>query len=224
MTMALVIDSSSRTNGSITRMMTQQYVAEFKRLNTDHEVCYRDLMKSLVPHLSAEMIEGFFSPEPSVRAKRATRLSDQLVDEFLAADLLCFAVPVYNFNVPSSLKAYIDQIIRVGRTFTKQADGQLQGLCQGKRAVVLYAMGGMYKGTEMDLLRPYFNTLAQFLALDDIQFINIQGSSRSGFNRDQQLQVSAEQIRLYLQQECLLRDVPQQEKKDGELTKNPVAL
>ena len=105
----------------------------------ESQLMYRDLAKSSVPHLSADTIEGFFSTAPSLNAKKATVLSDLLLEEFMRADLICFGVPVYNFNVPSAWKAYSDQIVRIGITFEKSRDGQLQGICQGKRSRVPYS-------------------------------------------------------------------------------------
>lgn len=198
MTTALVIDSSSRHLGSVTRQMTQKFLTQFEALSGENRILHRDLVKSAVPHLSAETIEGFFSPQPSQRAQRATVLSDQLVDEFLSADLICIGTPMYNFNVPSALKAYIDQVIRVGRTFQKVGDGQLQGLCQGKQMLVMYAMGGKYQSTSMDLIKPYFEVLAEFLALDQVSFIAVDGTSRGGFQQEQEMKVTEEGITKFL--------------------------
>lgn len=200
MTRALVIDSSSRGIGSVTRSLTQQFSQQFQALNEDNVLVYRDLVKSAVPHLSAETIEGFFSPKPSLRAKRATTLSDQLIAEFSEADLICIGCPVYNFNLPSALKAYIDQIVRVGKTFQKKGDGQLEGLCQGKKLLVFYSMGGMYQDTEMDFIKPYFRALAGFMGIDQVDFIVVEGTSRAGFKQDAQLAECATQIESYLQQ------------------------
>lgn len=200
MTKALVIDSSSRGAGSVTRSLTTLFSTQFRALETDNTLVYRDLVKSAVPHLSAETIEGFFSPQPSVRAMRATVLSDQLIEEFLAADLICIGCPVYNFNLPSALKAYIDQIVRVGKTFRKKGDGQLEGLCKGKKLLVFYSMGGMYRGTEMDFIQPYFEAIGRFMGIQQIDFIAVEGTSRAGFNQEAQLQSCATRIAEYLQQ------------------------
>jgi len=198
MSRALVIDSSSRYVGSVTRALTQQFISTFEGSNGESNLVYRDLAKSSVPHLSAEAIEGFFSPTPSLRAKRATVLSDLLLEEFLSADLICIGVPVYNFNLPSALKAYLDQIVRIGKTFQKQGDGRLQGLCSGKDILVLYSMGGMYKDTDMDFIKPYFKAITKFIGADRVDFVAIEGTSRAGFRLEDQLGESGEIIQNYL--------------------------
>ncbi|MCP4596379.1 NAD(P)H-dependent oxidoreductase [Neptuniibacter sp.] len=198
MSRALVIDSSSRYVGSVTRALTQQFISTFEESNGESNLVYRDLAKSSVPHLSAEAIEGFFSPTPSLRAKRATVLSDLLLEEFLGADLICIGVPVYNFNLPSALKAYLDQIVRIGKTFQKQGDGRLQGLCSGKDILVLYSMGGMYKDTDMDFIKPYFKAITNFIGADRVDFVAIEGTSRAGFKLEDQLGESGELIQNYL--------------------------
>ncbi len=195
---ALVIDSSSRHVGSITRALTKQFISSFVENNGESNLVYRDLAKSSVPHLSAEAIEGFFSPTPSLRAKRATVLSDLLLEEFLGADLICIGVPMYNFNLPSALKAYLDQIVRIGKTFQKQGDGRLKGLCNGKNILVLYSMGGMYKDSDMDFIKPYFKAITKFIGADRVDFVAIQGTSRAGFNLQEQLSESGEVIQNYL--------------------------
>ena len=201
MTRALVIDSSSRTLGSVTRTLTQKFIAGFSQKYGEESVVYRDLVKSSVPHLSADTIEGFFSLQPTYRAKRATVLSDLLVDEFLQAEVICIGVAVYNFNIPSSLKAYIDQIVRIGKTFRKQGDGQLEGLCQNKKLIILYSMGGMYQDTEMDFIKPYFKALAGFIGISDVEFIAIEGTSRSGFKLEEHIEESTMRIETLLESE-----------------------
>ncbi|WP_296055758.1 NAD(P)H-dependent oxidoreductase [uncultured Amphritea sp.] len=195
---ALVIDSSSRSSGSVTRSLTQQFISSFTDVNGESQLMYRDLAKSSVPHLSADTIEGFFSTAPSLNAKKATVLSDLLLEEFMRADLICFGVPVYNFNVPSALKAYIDQIVRIGITFEKQGDGQLQGLCQGKSILVLYSMGGVFQDTELDFIKPYFKAIAQFIGADRVDFIAVEGTSRKGFRVEDRLKESAGSLRKYV--------------------------
>lgn len=205
---ALVIEASSRQNSSVTRNMTQQFRQQFAQVYPDGQLQERDLIKTQVPHLSADTIEGFFALSPSLQAKRATVLSDRLITEFMAADLLCFGVPMYNFNVPSALKAYMDQIIRVGHTFTKVTDGELQGLCAGKRALVCVSMGGMFAGSEMDLVQPWFKAIANFLNLDGIDFVCVEGTSRGNFSRSQAMDLTADQIHAFLS--AAQTDVPTQ--------------
>lgn len=200
MTRALVIDSSSRALGSVTRTLTHKFITEFTQLHDKENLVYRDLIKSSVPHLSAEAIEGFFSPQPTSRAKRATVLSDLLVEEFLQADVICMGVAVYNFNIPSALKAYIDQIIRIGKTFRKQGDGQLEGLCKDKNMIILYSMGGMYQDTEMDFIKPYFKALAGFIGIHNVKFIAVEGTSRSGFELESHLPESGRLIEDFIKQ------------------------
>jgi FMN-dependent NADH-azoreductase len=121
-----------------------------------------------------------FTPPEALTPEMAELLkfSDELVDEFLAADRCVFSVPMYNFSIPSNFKAYIDQVVRVGRTFTEE-DGQVKGLANGKKVLFItsrgveFGAGSPYEG--WDCQEPALRYAFQFMGVTDIQFIHANG-------------------------------------------------
>ena len=139
----LRIDASARKSESISRALADQVHAQWAKANPNGRIITRDLAKLSLPHITETTIRGFYASEMNTELKSATRLSDELIDELLAADEILLSTPMYNFSVPSSLKAYIDQIVRINRTFAV-ADGQLQGLVPDKRVYLVLAEGAAY--------------------------------------------------------------------------------
>ncbi len=120
----LHIDASPRGDRSQSRRMTHEFVERWKHQYPNDTIGYRDVGRNPIPHVDESWIAAAFSPPEhhTPQLKQAIRLSDELVDEFLAADIYVMGVPMYNFSVPSGFKAYIDQIIRIGRTFDFEPD------------------------------------------------------------------------------------------------------
>ena len=175
MTTLLRIDSSSRLDGSWSRRFGDELVAHLAPTRT----ITRDLTEKPVPHIALATIGAFFSDAAThgVAEKQATTLSDELIAEIEAADDILITVPMYNFGVPSALKAWIDQIVRVGRTFS--FDGQaFGGLVKGKRAFVVIAYGAAgYAGDfkPADFVAPYLTFVLNFLGIMDVTVIPIEG-------------------------------------------------
>lgn len=168
----LRIDAAARDGGSISRELTDQFVAGLEGTGT---VVTRDLTEPL-PHVDSVWVEATNTP-PDARTdahKAALALSDRLVDEIEQADLLVIGLPVYNFGVPASLKAWIDLICRVGRTFSYTAEGPL-GLVKGKRAVVIYVSGGTPIGSDIDFASGYLRHVLGFIGIDDVEFVAADG-------------------------------------------------
>jgi FMN-dependent NADH-azoreductase len=120
----LHIDSSPRGNRSHSRRLSREFVEQWKQAHPSDVVIYRDIGRNPVPHIDESWIAAAFAPpeQHTPDLQEAIRLSDLLVDEFLAADIYVIGVPMYNFSVPSVFKAYIDQIVRIGRTFAFEPD------------------------------------------------------------------------------------------------------
>jgi len=163
----LHIDASARTTGSTSRDLTSKIVA---RLNAD-TVIRRDLTSPL-PQLTEDWIGANFTPADDRDAvqRDLLALSDQLVDEAIAADTLVIGVPIYNFAVPASLKAWIDLMARVGRTFAYSETGP-EGLLKGKRAIIAVASGGTQVGSDIDFATDYLRHMLGFFGITDVQFI-----------------------------------------------------
>ena len=161
-------------NGASSRL-TDAFVARWVAAHPGARVIVRDLATNPVPHLTAEVFAGF-NAQPSERSpaqQRAVDVSDALIDELRRADVLVLGLPMYNFGVPSTLKAYFDYIGRGGKTFRYTENGP-EGLLSGKRAYVFAARGGVYAGaseTETSYVRQFLS----FLGITDIEFVYAEG-------------------------------------------------
>ncbi len=167
----LRIDSSARQAASVSRALTGRIVARLQAAYPGAHVTHRDLSDPL-PQLSQAWIQANFTPpeDRSAQQDEDLALSDRLVDELVAADTLVIGLPVYNFGVPAALKAWIDLVTRVGRTFTYTQTGP-KGLLTGKRAVVAMASGGTGAGSELDFATPYLRQVLRFNGIDDFTVI-----------------------------------------------------
>jgi FMN-dependent NADH-azoreductase len=175
----LYINSSVRSSGSLSRQLSAEFVAKWQANHPGDTIVERDLAANPVPHLTEEMLGAFFTaPEQRSAAQAETvQLSDELVDEVLAADVIVIGAPMYNFSVPSGLKAYIDHIARAGRTFKYTETGPV-GLVTGKKVYVFTASGGVYSegpAAGYDFLATYLKAVLGFLGLADISFIRAEG-------------------------------------------------
>lgn len=164
-------------NGQSSRL-ADQFVAAWRASNPAGQVTVRDLAQNPVPHLDAERFQAFITkPDERSAAQRALAdLSDNLVEEVKAADVVVLGVPMYNFGVPSTLKAYFDHIARAGVTFRYTANGP-EGLLKGKKAYVFAARGGLYAGTPKDSQTGYIRDFLGFLGIADVEFVYAEGLS-----------------------------------------------
>jgi FMN-dependent NADH-azoreductase len=190
MTHLLHIDSSPRGERSHSRRMTREFVAQWKQAHPGDTVTYRDIGRNPVPHVDESWIAAAFTPpdQHPPQLQEAIRLSNQLVEEFLAADVYVIGVPMYNFSVPSVFKAYIDQIVRVGRTVAFEPDDSanvFKPLVLGKRMFVIEARGdsgfqtgGRYE--KMNYHDPYLVTVFGFIGITDITFIHVENDEYGG--------------------------------------------
>ena len=174
----LHLDSSPRSNRSISRALTRQFISVWSQLQPKDIVTYRDLGHYPVPPIDEAWIAAAFSPPeqltPALEA--ALVISDQLIDELLAADIYVFGIPMYNYGVPANFKAYIDQIVRVRRTFVVGADGY-EGLVKNKKAVIITTRGGSYANEPLDFQEPYLRAVFELIGITDIVFIHAENLS-----------------------------------------------
>lgn len=170
MTAILRIDASARNSGSISRDLTDRIVAKLSA-EADATVTTRDLASGL-PQVDSDWIAANFTPADQRNdAQKATlALSDSLVAEVQAADVLVIGLPIYNFGVPSTLKAWIDMIARAGVTFRYTEKGPV-GLLEGKRAIVAVASGGTKMGSEMDFATGYIRHVMGFIGITQVDFV-----------------------------------------------------
>ena len=176
MSRVLVIESSARQQGSVSRELTRQFIGNWQAAHPADQIQIRDLAVEPVPHLDATLLGGWMTPseQQNDAEKAALARSNQLTDELLAADVLVLAAPMYNFAIPSTLKAWLDHVLRAGVTFKYTETGP-QGLLTGKRAFVLTARGGIYAGSALDHQEPYLRQALAFIGIHDVQFIHAEG-------------------------------------------------
>ncbi len=173
MSTLLVVETSPRGDFSISRNLTRRFVASWRAAHPDGKVVERDLMQTNLPFVNAPWLQAYFTPpeQHSAEMKEVLLLSDDLVAELLAADHLVVATPVYNYNIPAALKAWIDHIVRKGLTLGM--DGA--GLVTGKKATILLASGGVYtEGSpirDRDIATRYLRLILGVVGITDITFI-----------------------------------------------------
>lgn len=169
----LHLDASPRGDRSISRALTREFVAEWQSKFPHDTVTYRDLGRDPVPFITESWIAAAFGDPANYTSEQAAviQVSNDLIDEFLAADYCIFGIPMYNFSIPACFKAYIDQIVRVGRTFGIDENGY-KGLVQGKKLLIVIAEGGDYSAgspaQSYDLQIPYLKLIFGFIGITDI--------------------------------------------------------
>ena len=187
----LRVDASARGEPSVTRQLADLMLRELDERVPDLSVARRDVAAGL-PFVDAAWV-GANQTEPDARdaaQRRTLALSDELVAEVMAADVLVIATPIYNFSVPASLKAWIDQVARARLTFRYTEHGP-QGLLAGKKAYVLVATGGTEVGSEIDFATPWLKFVLGFLGITDIEVI---AADRGMLRGDAARQSAAERV------------------------------
>lgn len=182
MAQLLHIDASPRGNRSHSRALAKEFVDTWLESHPIDTLAYRDVGHYPPPHVNEEWIAAAFAPpeERTQRMLETLKSSDELVDELLAADIIVIGLPMYNFGVPSSFKAYIDQIVRIRRTFDFNPDDHeypYKPLVHGKRIFVMVATGdsGYESGgrsAELNHLDPYLRTIFGFIGVTDLSVIH----------------------------------------------------
>jgi FMN-dependent NADH-azoreductase len=181
MSRVLIIESSARQQGSVSRQLTQAFISQWDRAHPEDEVVVRDVAEHVLPHLDASLLGAWTKPEAEhdVAEREALQRSNLLTDELLAADVLVLAAPMYNFTIPSTLKAWLDHVLRAGVTFKYTATGP-QGLLEGKRAIVLTSRGGVHAGGASDHQEPYLRQVLAFIGIHDVTFVHAEGLNMGG--------------------------------------------
>jgi FMN-dependent NADH-azoreductase len=182
----LQINTSIFSDGGQSSRLADRFVAAWHEANPDGNVIARDLAKEPVPHIDAARF-GAFLAKPAERTPEQQAVadySDSLIDELERADVIVLGLPMYNFGVPSTLKAYFDHIARAGATFRYTETGPV-GLLKGKKVYVFAARGGLYAGTPRDTQTQYVRHFLAFLGLDDVEFVYAEGLAVSESAREQ---------------------------------------
>ena len=170
----LHIDSSALGANSVTRELSAAIVGRWRDALPDLRVSYRDLDLDPVPHVTGRGLSGADADEVAAAART--------LEEFLAADVIVIGAPMYNFSVPSTLKAWIDRVAVAGKTFRYTADGP-QGLAGGKQVIIASGRGGLHSGAPSDFQEPYLRQVFGFLGIRDIDFVRAEGVALSPEHR-----------------------------------------
>lgn len=181
----LQINSSLRGPRGESSQLTQHWVDSWLQENAAGRVIVRDLAQEPVPHLDDAMFSAFTTPVEQRTAEQAKRVaySDGLIDELKSADAIVLGLPMYNFGVPSTLKAYFDHIARAGQTFKYTENGPV-GLLADIPVTVLATRGGRHAGTPSDIETQYVKQFLGFIGLKNVTFIYAEGLNLGGENRD----------------------------------------
>ena len=184
----LQIRSSIFSNDGQSSRLAERFVARWRASNPGGKVIVRDLAKEPIPHLDAARFGAFLvKPEERTPAQQAVvDYSDALIGELKRADVVVLGLPMYNFGVPSTLKAYFDHVARVGETFKYTEKGPV-GLLTGKKVYVFAARGGMYAGTPNDTQTPFIRIFLSFLGMSDIEFVYAEGLAISEASKQHSL-------------------------------------
>ena len=175
----LFVTSSLFGDGSQSRLVALEFIDRWRQAHPRTTVVERDLTADGIPHLSLTALAASMTPVDtrSAAERDAAALADSLIEEVEAADVIVLAVPMYNFSIPSTLKAWIDHITRAGRTFRYGAAGA-EGLLKGRKVFVITGRGGIYSddspAKHMDFQEPYLRAMLGFLGLD-VTFIHVEG-------------------------------------------------
>jgi FMN-dependent NADH-azoreductase len=184
MTTILQINSSIHGDDAQSSRLASEFVAALggslerpgSASPTRSPLIVRDLSTTPVPHLTAERLTALSTAaaERTLDQQRIVSESDELIDELKRADVIVIGLPMYNFGVPSTLKAYFDHVARAGVTFRYTAEGPV-GLLTGKKAYVFATRGGRYAGTAADLQTAYVRQFLGFVGIPDVEFVYAEG-------------------------------------------------
>jgi len=172
----LQLNSSIFSSGGQSTQLADQFVGTWHIKEPETQIIVRDLANDPIPHLDAQRVLAFFAqPETRTPEQQAyVTESDRLIDEIKHAQIIVIGLPMYNFGIPSTLKAYFDQIARAGVTF-RYTENAPEGLLTGKKAYIFATRGGLYAGTPLDSQTNYVRDFLGFLGITDVEFIYAEG-------------------------------------------------
>jgi FMN-dependent NADH-azoreductase len=194
---------ASPLHTSVSRELGREFVATWKAAHSNGAVIYRDLAAATPAPIDQLWIGAAYTPAGQRTSDQDAVLatSEALVQELEAADEIVIGVPMHNFSIPASLKLWIDQVVRAGRTFSYGADGP-KGLLPGKKATLLVASGGVYSAESpaaaMNFVEPYLKAILGFIGIADVRTVTVDGVAKmmsGAIDRGTLLQPALEQIR-----------------------------
>ena len=180
----LHIVSSPRGGDSYSNRLADAIIENIRSANPGSTVKTVDLSNQHFPHLEEAHLASFFTPadKHSAREREAVRHSEEAIAEIREADILVIGAPMWNFSIPSALKAWIDHVVRAGITFRYDEKG-VEGLVKGKKVYIAVSSGGVFSDASMkhmDFVEPYLRHILGFIGLTDISFFRVEGLSVPG--------------------------------------------
>ncbi|WP_447757022.1 FMN-dependent NADH-azoreductase [Sphingopyxis fribergensis] len=177
----LRIDASARNAGSTTRLLADQLEGRLVEQSYGVTVTRRDLNATPPAYLTENWVGANFTDEAERSDEQKALLagSEELIGEIEAADTIIITAPIYNFAIPASLKAWIDQVTRARRTF-RYGEGGAEGLLKGKRAYIVFASGGVPLGSEVDFASGYLKHILGFIGITDVTIVAADGHQMDG--------------------------------------------
>jgi FMN-dependent NADH-azoreductase len=171
----LLVNSSARQQDSVTRRFANELIEALQQQHGDINIRERDVTRDM-PFVDEHWVNANFTAaeQRTAEDKLALAYSDSLVNELEETDILIIAAPVYNYSVPASLKAWIDQISRVGRTFNFTSEGSF-GKLKNKKAYVIMATGGLKLGSDIDFASGFLCHILNFIGIEDVSFLSAEG-------------------------------------------------
>ena len=175
----LVIETSPRGAASASRQLTAKLKERLRELYPEATFVEHDLAKHPLPHLDAQTVKAISTRDEgeAESLREVLRLSDRHAEDVLSSDLLVIASPMWNFGIPSVLKAWIDHVVRAGKTFRYAGTGA-EGLAQGKKAILVLSSGGVFSEgpwQPWDTVEPYLRQILAFIGITNVQTVRAQG-------------------------------------------------
>jgi FMN-dependent NADH-azoreductase len=174
-TSTLLIVNSSPRSGSVSRRLTSHVAEQWKQRNPDGRIIERDLIAEIPAFVSENWIQASYTPEAerTTEQKQALAQSDALIAELMAADVIVIGAPMHNFSISAPLKAWIDQIVRAGKTFSYGESGPKGLIPSEKRVLVIVSRGGTYgEGSPADFQVPYLRHMLGFVGLNNLSVVD----------------------------------------------------
>jgi len=173
----LIVDSAATGEGSVSRKLTRALADTLQRRDPAARIVRRDVGAAPIPHLNEATVPAIRAGlAETAEAQRALALSNELIAELKAADVIVIGAPMYNFGMPSTLKAWFDHVLRAGITFRYSEAGP-EGLVKGKKAIVVETRAGLYSegpAAAMDSQEPHLRILLGFMGIDDVTFVRAE--------------------------------------------------
>ena len=192
----LQLNTSIFSNVGESTNLTNEFIENFRKENTDTKLISRNLADNPVPHLTGQRFQAFLTKaeDRSLEQQEVVDYSDNLIDEIRQADIIVIGLPMYNFGIPSTLKSYFDHIARAGVTFKYTESGPV-GLLLNKKVYVLATRGGIYAGTPLDTQTSYVKDFLNFLGISDVEFIYAEGLAMGVENKETAISKAKSAIR-----------------------------